>query len=236
MCATAAFRLLYHYLPQQFCMSPQSLLFKYCVGISTQQDLHMAWALTATWEWISVGRDEADDLVWKECSPASCASLQEAIDGPDPVGKKVSFKQGGITRDFKVVRVDENRMEIHHGFAEFIVRPIVRKLLHSKHENDQIVLTGMVSGAVALELPFESYAKEPWGSFTRFVEEELNLRPGRAIVFPPGYDSAEAIEEWKLRPHNRVWVQNLLKAVDGPNRYEWNFQYVRKRPASSLEA
>jgi len=183
----------------------------------------MAWAMKATWEWISVGKDEADRLKWKECSTMTCLSLQEAIDSDHPVGKKVTFVDSfGIHRNVEVTQVDGNRMFLYRGKVmswegmDLIVRPVVRKLLHCKGENGTITLTGVVSGDVALELPLESYCKESWGSFSRMVAEELNLRPGRVIIFPPGYESAETMEEWKLRPRNRVFVQNLLNVVDGP--------------------
>ena len=180
-------------------------------------------AMTATWEWISVGKDEADGLQWRECSTMTCLSLQEAIDSDHPVGKKVTFVDNvGIHRNVEVTQVDGNRMFLYRGKVmswegmDLIVRPVVRKLLHCKRENGTIMLTGVVSGDVALELPLESYCKESWGSFSRMVAEELNLRPGRVIIFPPGCESAETMEEWKLHPRNRDFVQNLLNVVDGP--------------------
>jgi len=48
------------------------------------------------------------------------------------------------------------------------------------------------------------------------------------IIFPPGYESAETMEEWKLRPRHRVFVQHLLKVVDGPEKSERKIRYVRK--------
>ena len=194
----------------------------------------MAWALKATWEWIAVDKDEADWLKWKECSTMTCLSLQEAIDSDHPVGKKVTFVDHGVHRKVTVTQVDGNRMVLQvgnkHSWApmDIIVRPVVRKLLHCRHENGNIMLTGVVSGGVALTLPLESYRKESWGSFSRIVEEELNLRHGRVILFPPGYDSAETMEEWKLHPRNRIYVENLLKVVDGPEKSERKVRYVRK--------
>jgi hypothetical protein len=181
----------------------------------------MSRGFKPTWEYVMLHRltDDPPSRCYSNCTPNTCKSLEKlAGNSSAALGAKVSFvDMNGTHRKFDVIQVaeDGSGFTIRHprvmneGIVTLKVRRVSLKLLGAQYNEvkQTIELYSKVSGNMVLEVPLANHCHSTWGMFTHACNKKLRLPEGRAILFPPGVEEPEQIQQWTTKPQNRTQVK-----------------------------